>query len=155
MAALRFDMLMPFQNSSRLPRRPAGFLADDAAVLDMDDPVGERHEPRIVGDDQHAAARVLGDVRQDTHDGLAVLAVQRGGRLVGQDHRRIADDRARNRHPLLFAAAELARIVPGLAGQADPGQRRARLVLARPCRVSPRTSSASRTLSAADSVGNR
>src|SRR6185436_12137059 len=100
MAAVRFVMLIPFQNSSRLLRRPAGFLADDAAVLDMDDPVSERHEPRIVGDNQNAAARVLGDGRKDTHDGLAVLAVQRRGRLIGQDHRWIADHRARNRHPL-------------------------------------------------------
>src|SRR5215207_7228657 len=59
--ALRIDMFMPSHNSLRLPCRPAGFFAYDGAVLDMDDPVSVRHQPRIVGDHQNAAAGILGD----------------------------------------------------------------------------------------------
>ena len=47
--------------------------------------------------------------REHRHDRLAVFAVERGGRLVGQNRRSVADDRARDRDALLLAAAELAR----------------------------------------------
>ena len=78
--------------------------------------------------DQHAACpRSLAISARMLHDGLAVLAVQRGGRLVGQDDGRIADNGARNRDALLFAAAEFARIGLCLVGQTDLGQRLARL----------------------------
>src|SRR4029079_11292145 len=100
MAALRFDMLMPSRIALSLQRRPTGFFTDDIAVLDMDDSACKGHQPRIVGDDQHAAPGISGDVGQDTHDRLAVLAVQCGGRLVGQDHRRVAQHRAADRPPL-------------------------------------------------------
>ncbi len=71
----------------------------------------------------------LRDIGQDRHDRLAVLGVERRGRLVGEDHRRIADHRARDGDALLLAARELARIVPGLAGKADAFERRPRLLL--------------------------
>ena len=73
-----------------------------------------------MGDDQHAAAAVLGDVGQQRHHGLAVLAVERRGRLVGQDHRRIAGDRAGDGDALLLAAAQLARIDFGACAPGRP-----------------------------------
>jgi hypothetical protein len=45
--------------------------------------------------------------------------IERGRRLVRQDDGRVSDDGARDRHPLLFAAAEFARIRLYLVGQAD------------------------------------
>ena len=57
-------MLLRRLRSSHCAALPA-FLADDASVLDMNDAVGERQEPRIMGHDQHAARRVLGDLGQD------------------------------------------------------------------------------------------
>ena len=76
------------------------------------------------------------------HDRLAVLAVERRGRLVGQDDRRIADDRARDRDPLLLAAAELARIghrpcAPGRPWPAPPSPGPWRLRRSRRARRAP------------------
>lgn len=61
------------------------FLSNDASVLDADDPVSERQYTRIVGHNQHAVRGTLRDLGEQGHDGLPVLAVQRGGRLIGQN----------------------------------------------------------------------
>ena len=53
-----------------------------------------------------------------------VLAVEVAGRLVGEDDRRLADQRPRHRHPLALAAGELGGAVALAVGEADPGQRR-------------------------------
>ena len=50
---------------------------------------------------------------------LAELEVERAERLVEQQHRGPVDERARERHALLLAARELARLALGLARQAD------------------------------------
>ena len=47
---------------------------------------------------------------------LAGLGVEVAGRLVGHDHRRLADQRARDRDPLLLAARQLGRQVVLAAG---------------------------------------
>src|SRR5262249_11451658 len=66
------------------------FLADDAAVLDTYHAIGERQDAGVVRHHQHAMRRVLGDLGEQRHDGVAILAVQRGRRLVRQDGRWIA-----------------------------------------------------------------
>src|SRR5215510_60474 len=63
----------------------APLVVDDPAVLDAQDAVGERHDARVVGDDEQRARRILGELRQHRHDGVTVLAVQRRRRLVGED----------------------------------------------------------------------
>src|SRR5829696_171543 len=60
----------------------AALFADDEAVLDAQDAIGKRYGARIMGDCQHRAALVLGDLRQQRHDGETVLAVEGSGRLV-------------------------------------------------------------------------
>src|SRR5262249_15532053 len=106
-------------------------LTDDAAILDPHDALGEWHDPRVMCDHQHGAGRVLRDPRENLHDGVPVLAVERGGRLVCENRGRLADDRARNRDPLLLAARKLARI--GLELVQEP-HRCQRLFRARNCR---------------------
>ena len=64
-------------------------------------------------------AGFFGDLRQHLHDGLSVGAVQRRGRLVREDGRRVSHDGARDRDALLLAAAELAGIGFDLVGEAD------------------------------------
>src|SRR5262249_38572719 len=70
-------------------RRPCRrlFLPDDAAVLDPYHAIGERQDAGIVLHHQHAMRRILGDLGEQRHDGVAILAVQRSGRLV-RPHRR-------------------------------------------------------------------
>ena len=50
----------------------------------------------------------------------AQLGVERAQRLVEQDQPRLADDRARQRHPLALAAAELGGIARAEIGRAPP-----------------------------------
>ena len=58
--------------------------------------------PRIVRDDEQRARRILGDLRQHRHDGMAVLAVERRRRLVGENDRGIVP-RSRARSPRVAA----------------------------------------------------
>jgi len=74
------------------------------------EPTGELQDARVVGDDQHAASLIPGDLRQQRHHGPAVLGVQRGGRLVRENDRWISNQRAGNGNTLLLATAQLAGI---------------------------------------------
>ena len=49
--------------------------------------------------------------------------IERGERLVQQQHFRLRHQRTRNRHPLRLAAGQFARPGIGLVGEADPRQR--------------------------------
>ena len=69
---------------------------------------------------------------------LAALGVEVAGGLVGQQHRGLGDDGARDRHALLLAARQLGRRVVLPAGQAHRGQRLARRPRGARPRVSPR-----------------
>src|SRR5262249_14197763 len=89
--------------------RVASFLTDDVSVFNADHPIGERQYAGIMGDHQYAARMVLRDLGEQLHDRVAILAVERRGRLVGEDGRRVADDGARDGDALLLAARELAR----------------------------------------------
>ncbi len=42
----------------------------------------------VVRDREYGTVWILGDFRQQCHDGFAVLAIKRGSRLVSEDHRR-------------------------------------------------------------------
>ncbi len=55
---------------------------------------------------------------EEGHDVVARARVQITGGFVGEQHRRIVDQRAGDRHPLLLAARELARQVMAAVAQA-------------------------------------
>ena len=57
---------------------------EDLAILDVDNAVGIGFEPRVVGDDDDGRAERLGGALQELDHHLAVLAVERAGRLVGE-----------------------------------------------------------------------
>lgn len=84
-------------------------FAKDAPVLDINDSVGELGQPLVVRDYQHGAARILGDARQDPHNGHAVLGIQCAGRFVRKNGRWSAHQGTRNRDSLLLATAEFPR----------------------------------------------
>src|SRR5262249_14882870 len=99
------------------------------AILDVDDAIGEFEEPRVVRHHQDSAAVVSGDAGEDGHDRLAVGAVERSGRLIGEDRRRLGNNRAGNRDALLLAAAQIARKRLGLMPEANAFQDLARFGL--------------------------
>src|SRR5271166_966775 len=100
--------------ASCLASRASLFFTDNESILDANDPIGERQYTRIMGDDQHRAGRVFGNRGQYGHDGMTVLAIQCGGRLVGENSRSIPGNRARDGDALLLAAAHLDRKRPRL-----------------------------------------
>src|SRR5262245_24371046 len=85
------------------PFGPA-FLADDATVLDAHDTVGVAQRARIVRDRQYTAMLLFGDAREKRHHRMAILAVERGRRLVGQHDGWRRCDGAGHRHALLLTA---------------------------------------------------
>src|SRR5207247_4068837 len=87
----------------------AGSLCHDETVLDLDNAIRKWDDARIVGDDQHGSLALMGSIGENAHDAPAVLSVQRSGRLVGEDDRRVCNERARYGDPLLLAAAEPTR----------------------------------------------
>ena len=72
------------------------------------DPVGHRHRLfLVVGDDDEGHAEPALQLHQFELGAFAQLLVERGQRLVEQQHLRAARQRARQRHALLLAAGEL------------------------------------------------
>src|SRR5918994_6566789 len=96
----------------------AAVFLDDAAVEEVNRPVGVTGVARIVG--HHADGRPLFmQLAQQLHHRLAVLRVEVPGRLVGEQDRGRARDRARHRDALLLTAGELAGQVLGAMRHAD------------------------------------
>ena len=83
----------------RVRRSHQAVLQDDLALGLVGDVLLVRH------DDHRVAAPV--DVLEQRHDLLRGAAVERAGRLVGEDHLGLADQRARDGHALLLAARQL------------------------------------------------
>ena len=63
------------------------------------------------------------ELGQQLHDLVAATRVEVAGRLVGEHHVGLGDDGAGDRHALLLAAGELARVVALPARQPDLGER--------------------------------
>ena len=89
-------------------------LLDDAAAHAVD-------HGRVVGGDDHRRPRAV-DAVQQLHDPDRGLGIEVAGRLVGQQQRRMVDERARHRHALLLAAGELVGEVAQLGQQAGEPQ---------------------------------
>ena len=70
-------------------------------------------------------------VDQELDDPVGTAFVQRAGRLVREDHRRLLDQRARDRDALALAAGELIGELVGVAGQAEVGQQPSRALMGR------------------------
>ena len=61
--------------------------------------------------------------RSSAEHGAAGARVERAGRLVGEEHVGLADERAGDRHALLLAAGELRRAVAGAVAESDALER--------------------------------
>ena len=94
----------------------AADLHDAAAAHDAD---GVAHRQRlflVVGDQDEGDADLALQVLQLDLHVAAQLAVERGQRLVEQQHGRPVDQRARQRHALLLAAGQFLDPPPAIAG---------------------------------------
>src|SRR5262245_16664725 len=91
----------------------------DFAVLQANDALPVFRDIRLVRDDDYCLSvrMQLVEQRQDLD---ARLRVEVTRRLVGEQDRRVRDERARDRDALPLAARELVRQVIGAIGQADP-----------------------------------
>src|SRR5690606_15196818 len=81
-----------------------GSFLDDAAAVDDIDAVGVLHRRQAVGDHQGGAA-VHQPLQRRLHDGFA-LGVQRAGRLVQQQDRRVLQEGAGDGDALALAAGQ-------------------------------------------------
>jgi hypothetical protein len=84
---------------------------DPARIHDGDAVAHARDDAEVVRDEQHAHAGLALDVLQKLEVLRLDRDVERGGRLVGDQQRRIAGERDRAGDPLAHAAAQRVRVV--------------------------------------------
>jgi UDP-2,3-diacylglucosamine pyrophosphatase LpxH len=72
----------------------------------------------VMGHQHHGDALRI-ELREQPHDVLAGLRIERARGLVGQHHHRLVHQRACDRHPLLLPAGEFGRRVLGAFTQSD------------------------------------
>ena len=100
-------------------------MALKRAVLEDGDAIGERQRlALVVGDIEDGEPGQIGVQPRDLLDhGSADLRVERRQGLVEQQHARTHRERARDRHALLLAAGQFARVAPEELLHADDAQR--------------------------------
>ena len=106
------------------PTATSAVVLDDLTVAQAHDALRERGDVRLVGDQHHGPALGV-QAAEHAHHVLGGRRVEIAGRLVGEHHRRVGHDRARNGDPLLLAAGHLARQVRTALGEADRRERAA------------------------------
>ena len=111
-----------------------------------------RRDRAIVGHQHQSGMRLRVEIEQQRDDALAGVRVEVPGRLVRKQHRRSRHECASNRHALLLAARELARIVAGTVFETHA--RQVSIAAARASRR-PASSSGNITFSTAVSEGTR
>src|SRR6266704_1362034 len=122
--------------------RDTGFQRDVDDLLDPARPGRQHRDPLAevhrlldaVGDEHDGLAGLLPDAQQLVLEAVAGLRVQRGERLVHQQHVRVEGEAAGDGHPLLHPAGQLMRVPVGEAGQPDQRQEMPRPLAALPPR---------------------
>lgn len=106
-------------------RRARGRGVLQAPIAERQLAIAALRQPAVMGDQNHRRAIGVRQRQKQRHNLGAGALVQIAGRLIGQNHRRLGDDCARKRHPLLLAAGQLRRIMPGPRPEPDLLQQRA------------------------------
>ena len=102
-------------------------------------------EGRVVGRDDDRRAALRREAREEVDHVGAGLRVEVAGRLVGEDHARLDDERARDRDALLLAARELRRQVRRALDEPDLGEQPERALARAPLPETPSGASATST----------
>src|SRR4051794_39461102 len=97
----------------------AVLVANQAAVLHLDDPLAHLVDDLVVVRGHHDRRPGAVDPVEQAHDADAGGGVEVSGRLVGQQDRRAVDEGARDGDPLLLAARQLVREPALLAREPD------------------------------------
>ena len=92
-----------------------------AAVFDVEDAVGDVEDAVVVGAQEHRASFAFREIAEQVDDVAPGLAVERRGRLVGEDDARTAGERPRDGDPLFLAAGQLGD--PGVAPESAESDR--------------------------------
>src|SRR5690242_19039840 len=113
------------QRGGGIPGLGTPLVVEQPAVPEDEVAAGVGGDVGLVGHEHDGEARAVEPLeqRQDLHAGARVEVA---GGLVGQDHRRIVDECARDGHALLLAARELAGVMVLTLGQPHVGQPLAR-----------------------------
>ena len=91
---------------------PGGGRLDDLALEHHCDAIGEIGDhAHVVGDEDDRGSVLVAQVAQQFEDLGLDRHVEGGGRLVGDDHRRVQRQRHRDHDALLLPAGELVRVV--------------------------------------------
>jgi hypothetical protein len=109
-----------------LIRVPSTRIIRDPAILHVNDPIRVSEHAAVVGNDDDAAIAFAGERAEQIHHHVTALRIERRRRFVGEDNRRIAGDRARDRDALLLAAAEIGRIRVAFGAESHLLQERGR-----------------------------
>ena len=97
-------------------------LLTDAAVADVDDPVGDLRRRRVVTHEDRRRSDLPDELGQEREDVACSLLVEVAGRLVRDEELRLVRQRGAERDALLLASRELAREGVGTIEQPDPLQ---------------------------------
>ena len=101
-----------------MPAATRVVLGDDPAVAHADDAVAGLGNLVVVGDEQdRLTARV--QASEELEHLVAALGVERAGRLVGEEQRRLVGERTGDREPLALPAGEHAGRFLRLVGEAE------------------------------------
>ena len=88
----------------------------------MDGAVGGTCELLVVGHDDESLSHLLAQFKEEAVELLLVAAVQASRGFVGQHDVGLVHQGACHGHPLLLAARELCRLVPGAVGQSHEAE---------------------------------
>jgi hypothetical protein len=105
----------------RMARAVLGSIKVEAAVGELNAPIGLPRDVRVVRDHQNRVACVV-QLTKDFQNDFFIRFIEVARGLVGQDDFRLIDQRARDGHALLFAAGELRREMRHALAQADAAQ---------------------------------
>ena len=94
-------------------------FVDDGATAHLHHAPRAGGESGVVRDQHQRRPRFAIEPKEHLDDRLAGLGVEISGRFIGEENLRPMDESPRQRHPLLFAAGELQRIMFETIGQAN------------------------------------
>ena len=105
----------------------------DAAIAKLDDALGVLRNVRLMRDDDDRQVPLTIEPLKNFHHFDGRARIERAGRLIRQNERRIVHQRARQSDTLLLASRQLIRHVALAVGKTDFRQRRARSARALAC----------------------